>query len=390
MKHSKNQMTKIDMSRFIASAVYPSPSRAGYYLQLANLQNGLAEVLALEQTNETLAGVVNALGDIHGSLESALAEPLLHLLLVLNSVPRTHVGVTNDETAHSQALGDDLHEVLDGVLVLGLEVVLADHAAGDDAAEVVHAGDGGLELLAADVLVVDVDAVGREALEGVDGLLLLVVEAAVEAELLDDEVELLILTDGADDSQALVLGELPNELPNRTSGGGDEDGLALLGEADVVEGRVCGQTGHTKGTEEELGIEVVGVLDNSGAIGDRLRESSVLCCGSGEEGDDLVAGLELLVVALEDGGNAAVGDGAVQLEGRAVGLDVARAHAATLVGVEGDIVDLDGDAASRRGLVDVEGVVLDANVLAGNDLLAGVSEVCEGLVLHHDCGMCCV
>jgi hypothetical protein len=29
-------------------------------------------------------------------------------------------------------------------------------------------------------------------------------------------------------------------------------------------------------------------------------------------------------------------------------------------------------------------------VLAGDDLLAGVSEVCEGLVLHHGCGMCCV
>jgi hypothetical protein len=27
-------------------------------------------------------------------------------------------------------------------------------------------------------------------------------------------------------------------------------------------------------------------------------------------------------------------------------------------------------------------------VLAGDNLLAGVSEVCEGLVLHHDCGLC--
>jgi hypothetical protein len=47
-------------------------------------------------------------------------------------------------------------------------------------------------------------------------------------------------------------------------------------------------------------------------------------------------------------------------------------------------VDLDGDAALGRGLLGVECVVLDANVLAGDDLLAGVSEVCEGLVLDHD------
>ena len=127
---------------------------------------------------------------------------------MLAGVPGAHVGITNNEAAHGQALGDDLHEVADGVLVLGLEVVLGDHAAGDDAAEVVHAGDGGFELLAADVLVVDVDALGREALEGVERLLLLVVEAGVEAELLGDEVELLVLADGADDGQALVLGEL--------------------------------------------------------------------------------------------------------------------------------------------------------------------------------------
>jgi hypothetical protein len=357
------------------------------YLQLANLQHGLAEVLALEQTNEALAGVVNALGDIHGGLESALAEPLLDLLLVLSSVPGTHVGVTNNETAHGQALGDDLHEVLDRVLVLGLEIVLGDHAASDDAAEVVHAGDGGLELLATDVLVVDVDTVGRKALEGVERLLLLVVEAAVEVELFGDEVELLVIADGADDGQALVLGELADELADGTGSGGDEDGLALLGNADVVEGGVSGQTGHAERAEEELGVEIVGVLDNVGRVGDLLGESGVLSCGSGEEGDDLVAGLELLVVALEDSGDAAVADGAVQLEGGSVGLDVARAHAATLVGVEGNIVDLDGDAAGGRSLLGVESVVLDANVLAGDDLLAGVSEVCEGLVLHHDCGM---
>jgi hypothetical protein len=370
----------------VAQLINYKKKRGFKNLQLADLKNSLAEVLALEQTDEALAGIVDTLGDIHGGLEGALAEPLLDLLLVLAGVPGAHVGITNNEAAHGQALGDDLHEVADGVLVLGLEVVLGDHAAGDDATKVVHAGDGGLELLTADVLVVDVDTVGGQALEGVKRLLLLVVEAGVEVKVLGDEVELLVVTDGADDGEALVLGELADELADGTGGGGDEDGLALLGDTNIVEGRVGGQTGHAEGTEEELGVKLVGVVDDIGGVGDLLGEGSVLGGGSLEEGADLVAGLELLVVALDDSGNAAVGDGGVQLKGGSVGLDVAGTHAATLVGVEGDIVDLDGDAALGRGLLGVECVLLDANVLAGDDLLAGVSEVCEGLVLNHDGG----
>lgn len=311
---------------------------------------------------------------------------------MLNSVPGAHVGVANNETAHSQTLSNNLHEVLDRVLVLGLEVVLRDHTASNDAAEVVHASDSGLKLLATDVLVVDVNALGSQALESLERLLGLVVEAAVEAELLGDEVELLVVADGADDGQALVLGELADELADGAGGGGDEDGLALLGDADVVEGRVGSETRHAEWAEEELGVEVVGVLDHVGGLGDFLGENSVLCGGGLEERADLVAGLELGVVALEDGGDAAVGDGRVQFKSGSVGLDVGRAHAATLVGVEGDVVDLDGDAAGGRGLLGVEAIVLDGDVLAGDDLLAGVGDVCEGLVLHHGCYgcvMCC-
>ena len=118
----------------------------------------------------------------------------------------THVLVANNETADGEALGNDLHQVFDGVRVLRLDVVLGDHTAGDDAAEVVQGVDCGLELLAADVLVVDIDTVRREAGERIGGFLGLVVEAVVEAELVLDELEFLVVADGADDLQALVLG----------------------------------------------------------------------------------------------------------------------------------------------------------------------------------------
>jgi hypothetical protein len=70
-------------------------------------------------------------------------EPFLQLLLVVLCVPGTHVLVADDESTHSEAFGNNIHQVLDGVDFLGLSVVLGDHAAGDDATEVVHRVDGG-------------------------------------------------------------------------------------------------------------------------------------------------------------------------------------------------------------------------------------------------------
>ena len=128
------------------------------------------------------------------------------ILVVLGA----HVVVADNETTHSEALGNDLHEVTDGVLLAGLKVVLRDHTAGNNATEVVHGVDGSLELLTTDVLVVDVDTVRGEAGERVGSLLLLVVEAMVEVELLGDEFELLVVTDTSNDSKTFVLGELAN------------------------------------------------------------------------------------------------------------------------------------------------------------------------------------
>jgi hypothetical protein len=156
--------------------------------QIRNLQHRLTKVLSAQHTQEPINSTINALGNTELSLESALREPLLELLLVVLVVPGAHVCVSDDEAAHGNSLGDDLHEVADRVDVFGLGVVLADHAAGDDATKVLHGVDGGFELFAADVLVVDVDAVRSEACERVGGLLGLVVEASVEAELRGDEV----------------------------------------------------------------------------------------------------------------------------------------------------------------------------------------------------------
>lgn len=350
-------------------------------LQVLDLDNGLAKVLTLEDANKAFGGVVDALGDVHLGLEGALGEPLLHLLLVLLVVDVAVAGLADEEADHLEGLGDDVEHVADAVpLVLG-GVVVADHAAGGDAAALVDVVEGGLEVLAADVLKVDVDALGGDALEAVGGLLLLVVEAAVEAELLGDEVELLVAADGADDAEALVLGDLADDLADGAGGRADEDGLALLGLTDLVETGPGGQTGHAQGSEEQVQGQVVRVVDLLHGADGGLGDDVVL--GNGREGDDKVASLEVGAVRLEHAGGDVVDHGAVHLKGGHVALDPGVAHAAAQVRVERGRQDLDGDTTIGGSGLGVEAAVLDHQVLAGDRVVdRGLLED-ESLVLNH-------
>jgi hypothetical protein len=352
-----------------------------HLLELGDLQDSLAEVLAREQAKKTLSGVVNAIGDTELGLVSALVDPLLDVLLVLNEVLGTHTLVTDDEALDLQALCDDLHEVADGVLLAGSGVVLRDHAAADDATEVVHGSDCGLEVLTTNVLVVDIDTVGSKSGESIGRLLVLVVECAVETEVVGDVILLLVVTDGTDDLQALVLCDLANELADSTRGSTDEDGLALLGLTNGVKARVGGKTGHAEGTDEELGVEIVRVLELASRGSLVLGDNAVL--GSVLHHDNSIAGLELVVVGLENGRDTRVGDGLAESKGRGVGLDAGITHTATLVGVEADVVVLDCEATLRRCLLDIKLGRLDSQVLAGDGEALGDLLEDQCLVLNH-------
>jgi hypothetical protein len=350
-------------------------------LELGDFQNSLAKVLAVEQTKETLGSIVNTVSDTELGIVSALVNPLLHILLVLGKVLGTEAFVPDNEALNLETLCDYLHEVADGVLLGSGRVVLRDHAAADDATPVVHGVDGGLEVLTTNILIVDVNAVGSESGEGIGRLLVLVVEGGVETEVVDDVVLLLVVADGANDLEALVLGNLTNELADSTRGGADEDGLALLGLTNGVKARVGGEARHAESTDEELGIEIVGVVELAGGVGLVLGDDAVL--GSILHHDDSVTGLELVVVGLEDGRDGHVGDGLAEGKGGRVRLDAGITHAAALVGVEADVVVLGGDAALGRGLVDVELGRLDGQVLAGDGVSLGHLFEDQSLVLNH-------
>lgn len=193
------------------------------------------------------------------------------------------------------------------------------------------------------VFKVNVDSIRRQTLQSLRRLLLLVVEAAIEAEVVGDELQLLITPHTANDLQTLPLRQLAHHRTHRTRRGADKNRLALLRLSDFVEGRIGRQAGHAERADEHGGVEFVRVVEDFRALELLLADRSVLPGGS--EGFDDVAGLEVGVVALEDGHDGGVGHGLAEFKGRGVALDFRVSHAASLVGVEGDIVDFGGDAA---------------------------------------------
>ena len=103
-----------------------------------------------------------------------------------------------------------------------------------------------VEQLAADVVEEDVDALGRELLESRRDILALVVDARVEAEVVDDPRALLGRPRDTDHLGALHLRDLPGDGSHAARGGRDAEGLVRLrlgdlehadvgGDADVAE-----------------------------------------------------------------------------------------------------------------------------------------------------------
>lgn len=245
-----------------------------------------------------------------------------------------------------------------------------------------------LEVLPADILVVNVDAVGGQALQRIARLLLFVVEAGVEAELPGDEVELLVGADGPNDGQALLLGDLADQLADGAGGRRDEDGLAPLGLSNLVQARPGREAGHAQGAGEDGQVQVVGVVDLEDALALDVCDGGVL--GQRGVGFDDVARLEVGAVALDHLAHRVVDNGVVERKGRRVRLDAGVAHLGAQVGVERGVEHLD-DEAALGGTLEVDFARLHDEVLAGDGQALGDLLVDESLVGDHldaGCGGC--
>src|SRR5262245_37666072 len=178
----------------------PSPS--------ADLHHHLADVFAGEELVQRLDELVDA----------GLDHVLLHYQLALRN-PAGHgrdrlavaLGVVeHHEALHAGAVDQQAH-VVGRAAIAGGRVVLADGAANADAAVECDLGQADVQDLAADVVEIDVDTVGREFAQAFGHVLALVVDAGVEAELVDHKGALVGAASDADGPAALDLGQLADD-----------------------------------------------------------------------------------------------------------------------------------------------------------------------------------
>src|SRR5262249_16412713 len=99
-------------------------------------------------------------------------------------------------------------------------VVLGDHAAQDDATELVHVTERGPQVSAADVLEVDVNAVGAEPAElGRETWHVLVVKGGMNAGFFSQPANLVVRAGAPDNAAAFDLRDLAGGGADRTGGG---------------------------------------------------------------------------------------------------------------------------------------------------------------------------
>src|SRR5262249_34508737 len=151
------------------------------------------------------------------------------------------------------------------------------------------------EVLAADVLEVDVDTFGHRGSNGrgqITGFA--VVDRLVDAELLRKVPTLLIRTGGADDVTAVVLRNLHDDRPARAGSCGHEHALAILQLSDAKKTRISGETRHAERTQ--IGLDR---RNRPAELRKALAARDEPLAPAVEVGD-VVAGLEVPIVVRVD------------------------------------------------------------------------------------------
>src|SRR2546425_10110848 len=223
---------------------------------LADLDEHLAEVPAAQQADERLGRLLEALDDVLAVLQLALAQPAR----AVGEELRHPVGVVaDDEAADGDAVDEHRRQVRPRRHLRG--VVLGDDAAERDACERVDVFQYGLQHVAADVVEVHVDAVRTGVAQHGPEFRHAVGHASVEVEVLEHVLALLPAGGDPDRAAAADLRELADDGADGAGGGGDDDRLARLGLADVVEADVRGHARHAEdaergGDRRRFGIEL--------------------------------------------------------------------------------------------------------------------------------------
>ena len=123
---------------------------------------------------------------------------------------------------------------------------MRDCSADDDSGAAREVGERSLQNRAADVVEIDIDALGTMLPEGASDVFGFVIDSGIEAEVFDDIAALLGAPGDADDVAVFDFGDLADDGADGPSCGGDDDCFSGLGLAGVEESEICGHAGHAE------------------------------------------------------------------------------------------------------------------------------------------------
>jgi hypothetical protein len=126
----------------------------------AHVDQATAETFSAEQSDECRWRLFEAFDDFLAPGEAAFVHPLCHLLA---GVTELNGEVVDDQAFHPEPLRDEGQGVPDAARIVG--VVFGNLSGDDEASIAAHVQDGGIERLAADIVEVDVIALGCCRLE---------------------------------------------------------------------------------------------------------------------------------------------------------------------------------------------------------------------------------
>ncbi len=203
----------------------------------------LAQLVAGEQPQQRLRCVLQPLGDGHLALQPTLGQPAGQLRTRLGVAVRV---VEHDESLHPRAVDQQRQIAGRAARGRGL-VVVVDGAADHHPRPPRQPPQRGLEHRPADVVEVDVDAVGARRADRLGQVVaVLVVDGGVEAEHLGQVAALVRTARTAHRATAVDLGQLADHAADRARRRRHQHGVARLGGADVEQAEVGGQPGQAE------------------------------------------------------------------------------------------------------------------------------------------------
>src|SRR5581483_1166457 len=286
---------------------------------LGELDELFSKVASLEERDQPFRRVLqplhNGLAVFELVLRKAAGERLECLAVAL-------FPVEDDHSLHSDPVDEHRAHVAIGVRLR--RVVFGDEAAHHDARAHPHQLQHRIEDFAAHVLEMHVHAIGAGLRERLLQSPRLVVDAGVEAELVDDVAAFLRTAGDADGAAAPQLRELAHDAAHRARGGRDHHGFARLRPADLLQAEVGRHPGHAEDAE-------VVAERRRRAVHPRrlLRRAEEL---PAERREDVLALLQLRIPGLQHFAHRLPHHHLAQLDALGVALRVA--HAAAHVRVE--------------------------------------------------------